>query len=77
MSDSLPEEAPPTVGVVEQSGQSEAETGVQSTRDLQSEDTSPDAPVGESRARGRSDPQAGKGLVRTAPTLSEVRGRGS
>ena len=46
--DLQPEEALPAVGVVEQSGWSEGQTGARSTRDLQSEDAPPAAPVGES-----------------------------
>ena len=72
-----PDEAPPAVGAVEQSRRSEGQTGTRSTRDLQSEGAPPAAPVGESRAGGRSDPQAGQEPVGTTPPPSEVRGDGS
>ena len=74
--DLQPKEAFPVATAVEQSGRSEGQTGTRSTRDLQSEDALPAAPVGESRAGGRSDPQAGQEPVGTAPTPSEVRGAG-
>ena len=64
------------MGAVERSGWSEEQTGVQMTCDLKSEDALPTALVRESRARGRSDPQAEQEPVRMTPPLSEVRGVG-
>ena len=54
--DLRPEEAPPTMGAVKQSKQSKGQTGARSTRDSWSKDAPPAAPIGEPRARGRSDP---------------------
>ena len=75
--DLQPEEALPAASAVEQSGRSEGQIGARSVRDLQSKDASPAALVGESRAEGHSDPQAGQEPVGMTPILFEARGRGS
>ncbi|XP_066354964.1 uncharacterized protein [Miscanthus floridulus] len=75
--DSQPEEALLAVGAVEQSGRSEGQTSARTTRDLQSEDAPPTAPVRESQAGGHSDPQAGQEPVGMTLPPSKVRGRGS
>ena len=74
--------SPPTADAAEQGKRFEERAGTRAssgsvpTRDSQPEDTPPTAPVGESRAEGHGDPQAGQEPVGTTPPPAEVRGCG-
>ena len=77
MHDSQLGEAPPAADVVEQAERFEEQTSARVSRDSQPEDASPPAPVGESRAKGHGDPQAGQEPAGTTLSPAEVRGHGS
>ncbi|XP_066388112.1 uncharacterized protein [Miscanthus floridulus] len=77
MHDSRRGEDLPAVGVAEHVGQSKGWTGARVPRESQSEDNAPVAPVEDSRAGGRDDPQVGQEPVGTTLPPTEIKERGS